>query len=86
MDDFYDLLSRCEAFQHLGALGPRFNAGDEVTGHAEIDVGLQQRAPDLAQGLVDVLVGQPTFAGQPVKYPGQPVRQVVKHCISPSAL
>ena len=53
--------------------------GDEVAHHRQRDVGLEQRDADLAQRLVDVLLGQHAAAAQPVEDAGEPVGQCVEH-------
>ncbi len=71
MDDFDYLLAWGEALQDLATLGPFLDGGHEVPGHPEINVGLQQGAAHLSQGLIDVLFGQAALAGQPVKDSGE---------------
>ena len=34
---------------------------DEVANHLDVDVGFEQREPDLAQGLIDVGFGNPAL-------------------------
>ena len=54
MDDFDDLLSRLDALNDFLADGLGFDALDKIARDLEIHVGLQQRQPDLAEGLTDV--------------------------------
>ena len=70
----------------LGALGAVLDAGDELAHHGQRDVGFQQRQPDLAGGGVDVGVGQPALAAQPLQRTGQPVGQRFKHAVQPNWL
>ncbi len=53
--------------QHLGADGARAHLVGERAHHLERDVGLEQRAADLAQGRVDVLLGQRAAARELVE-------------------
>ena len=42
------------------------DAGDDVADDADVDVGLEQRGADLLQDLVDVGLGQPALAADPL--------------------
>ena len=55
------------------------DALDERAGHADVDVGFEQRRADLAQGLVDVGVAQPTPAAQAAEDPLEAVGKGVEH-------
>ncbi len=54
-----DLLARVDAGQKVRLQHSLPNASDEVPGHPEVDVGLQQRHAHVAQGRVYVLLGEP---------------------------
>src|SRR5262249_43880248 len=57
VDDFDDLLAWLNALNDLLADRLLLDALDEITGDLEMDVGIQQRHPHLAQGLCDVGLG-----------------------------
>ena len=54
VDDLDDLLGRVEALEDLLADRPLADPLDEALGDLEVDVGLEQRAADLLERLVDV--------------------------------
>ena len=56
MDDLHDLLARREALQDLLAEGALAHLGDEALDDLEVDVGLEQREPDLAHRARDRLL------------------------------
>ena len=58
VDDLHHLLAGREALQHLGAERALAHARDEVLDHLEVDVGLEQREPDLAHRARDRLLVQ----------------------------
>ena len=63
VDDLDDLLAGREALRHVGAERARPHALDEVLDDLEVDVGLEQREPDLAHRARDrVLVELPAAA------------------------
>ena len=64
VDDLDDLLAGGEALQDLRADRPLADAGDEVLDDLEVDVGLEQRKPDLAHRGVDVGLADAAAAGQ----------------------
>ena len=53
--------------------------GDELADHGQRDVGLEQRDPDLADGRVDVRLGQPALAAQVLEGRGEPVGEGGEH-------
>ena len=67
VDDLHDHLPGRHRLQHLGADGARAHLVGERAHHLERDVGLEQRTADLAQGRVDVLLGQRAAARQLVE-------------------
>jgi hypothetical protein len=64
VDDLDDLLRRVERLRDLGAQRPLAHGGGELAHHRQRDVGVEQRAADLADGRVDVRLGQATLAAQ----------------------
>ncbi len=63
-DDPHDLLRGRQAAQDVLAHGPVAHAVDERLDDLEVDVGLEQRQPDLAQRGLDVGLGQARLAPQ----------------------
>ena len=79
VDDLDDLLAGVE---HLRSGGPDrlgADAGDDVAGDADVDVGLEQGGADLAQHLVDVGLGEPTLAAEAPDDAFEAVGQVLEH-------
>jgi hypothetical protein len=64
VDDLDDLLGRGEAPGHLLADRPLPHPANEVLDHPEIDVGFEQGEPHLAQGRVDLRLGQPPMPSE----------------------
>ncbi len=81
--DLDDLLARAQALLHVRAVRPFLDAGDELLHDLDVDVGLEQRQPDLAGDLVDVLLAQPAAAAQAredaVKTVGEGVEHVPRY-------
>ena len=73
MHDLHDLLARAEALQHLLAERPLPDLGDEALDDLEIDVGLEQREPDLTHRTRDRLLVQLAPAPQVAEGALQPV-------------
>ena len=63
-DDLDDLLPRRQAPEDRLVHRPVADAVDERLDDLEVDVGLEQRQPDLAQRRLDVLGRQPDLAAQ----------------------
>ena len=63
-DDLDDLLGGRQRGQHLLPEGLLLNVLDELLDHPEVNVGLQQGHPDLAQGALHVVDGELAFAAQ----------------------
>ena len=57
VDNLDDLLSRLDALDDLLAERLGLDPFDEVAGHLEIHIGLEQREPDLPQRVADVGLG-----------------------------
>ena len=83
MDDLYDLLARGDALQHLLARALGLHPLDELPGDPEMDVGCEERGPDLAQRSRHVLVGKLAHPAQVSQRGGEFVCQGFKHA-SPS--
>jgi hypothetical protein len=73
VDDLHHLLAGRQAVEHVRSHRPLLDAGDEILDDAEVDVGLEQREPDLAHRLVDVVLAQPALAAEAVERRAQPV-------------
>ena len=58
-DDLDDLLRRRQALEHVLVHRPIAHAIDERLDDLEVDVGFEQRQPDLAQRRLDGLLGEP---------------------------
>ena len=58
---------------------PLADARDEVLDDLEVDVGLEQREPDLAHGGVDVGFADPAAAGQVAERLAQSIAEGVEH-------
>ncbi len=69
MDDLDDLLARRHRFGDMLAGGLGLNRFDEITGHREADISLQQGHAHFAQGGGDIGIGQRALLRQPVKHP-----------------
>ena len=78
-DDLDDLLRRRQAAEHVLPHRPVANAVDERLDDLEVDVGLEQREPDLAQRRLDVLGRQPRLAAQRLEDVLQACAQGVEH-------
>ena len=70
---------RVERLGQLGADRGLADAGDDGAGDADVDVGLEQRRADLAEHLVDIAVGEPPLATEPLEDPLEPVGKRVEH-------
>ncbi len=77
-----DLLAGRQALrQRLGA-DPQSDAVAETPGHAELDIGLEERGADLLERLVEVLVADAALAAQAGGDPLQAVGEGVEHEVS----
>ena len=77
--DLDDLLTGVEALEHLLADGTLAHSGDEVLDDAEVDVRLEQRQAHLAQGGIDVRLGNAAAATQAAEDAAQSFGKIVKH-------
>ncbi len=59
--------------------GTLFDPLEEGLGHTEFDVGLEQAEPYLAQGRIDILLGQLGEAGESVPRLAKALRDRIKH-------
>lgn len=57
MEKFDDLLTGLDRFQNLFPHRSLFDPGDQILGHAEFHVSLQQRNTDFTQRIGDVFIG-----------------------------
>ena len=64
VDDLDDLLPRVQPGRQVGARCALADARDEILDDLEVDVGLEQRKADLAQGDVEVGLGDLCLAAQ----------------------
>ena len=64
LDDLHDLLAWRQALGHVRAERPLAHARDEVLHDLEVDVGLEQREPDLAHRARDRLLVQASLLAQ----------------------
>ncbi len=78
-DDLDDLLGRRKGGQDLLPHGLLPHGGREVLDDGEVDVGLEERGPDLLERLVDVELGQVAFAAQLLEDTLQPVGKGFEH-------
>ena len=78
-DDLDDLLRRRQAAEHVLLHRPVADAVDERLDDLEVDVGFEQRQPDLAQRRLDVLGRQPRFAPQGLEDVLQACAQGLEH-------
>ncbi len=63
-DDFDDLLGGIERGGDFGAEGLGADVVDDLAGDIEVDVGFEERGADLAEGVVDVFVGEGALAAE----------------------
>jgi hypothetical protein len=79
VDDLDDLLRRVQRLRDLGRQRPLPDGGGELADHRQRDVGVQQGAPDLADGRVDVRRREPTLAAQGLEGRREAVGQRREH-------
>ena len=68
-ENFDNLLTGFHGFEHLLAHGLLFHVGDELARHAVLHIGIQQSHAHIAQGILDVGLGnsaQPAYFAQGV--------------------
>ena len=82
VDDLDDLLAGRDRTDHLGPDGARPHLVGEGAHDLERHVGLEQRAADLAQRRVDVLLGQRAAARETVEDGGEFVGKAFEHVYS----
>ena len=73
------VLPRREALEHLLADGVRAHGRDEVLHDLKMNVGLEERDAHLAQGILDVLLGQLPAAAQALEDGIESCAQIVEH-------
>ena len=79
VDDLDDLLGRVERPADLRAGRPLAHGGGELLDDGQRDVGVDERHPDVSDGLVDVGLGEATLAAEVLEGPGQAVGEAVEH-------
>ena len=77
--DLDHLLGRRQALEHLLAERLLLDPGEELLDHPEVDVGFEQREPDLLQRRGEVLLGDPAFALQAAEDVLELVLQTFEH-------
>ncbi len=73
VDDLHDLLGRVERLTEARLHRPLAHGAGELLDDVEVDVGVEQRAPDLAHGAVDIGGGQPALAAEVRECLSEPV-------------
>ena len=79
VDDADHRLGRRQRLQHVLTDGPLANGGDEVLDDPEVDVRLEQRPANLSHRVVDICLGQATFAREPAERFCQSIGEGIKH-------
>ena len=79
MHDLDDLLSGIQRTRDLSGERSLLDRGAELAHHRQGDVGLEQGGADLPHRLIDVGLGQPTLAAEPLEGRGQSVGEGGKH-------
>ena len=79
VDDLHDLLAGSQALQHRLAERLLADAGDEVTDDGEVDVGFEQREPDLAHRTRDRLLVERSLLPEVAEGALQLVGEAVEH-------
>ena len=79
VDDLDDLLSRVEGLGDLLGQRPLAHPAGELADDGQGDVGVEQGAADLADGGVDVRLGQPPLAPQVLEGRGEAVGEGGEH-------
>ena len=85
LDDLDDLLRRRQRSEDFLAERFYLDVLDQLLDDAEVNVGLQQRHANLAQGGLHVCGGQLAFTAQALKHPLQFFGQIIEHESSISA-
>ncbi len=79
VDDVDDLLHRCEALRDVGSQRPLSHAGHELLDDLVVNVSLQQSEADLAQSLIEVLLGDGAATAQAAEYALELIGKGVEH-------
>ena len=79
IDEFDDLLAGIERLRRLDADRTLANARHQVAHDTDVHVGLEQRGADLLQDLVDVGLGEATFAADSLEDAVETVGEIVEH-------
>ncbi len=79
MDDLDHLLVRLDRTQHFLTDGAGFHVIDELLGHGQRHISLEQRNAHLAQHALDIALVQGAAFAEAVKNPAEAVGKAVKH-------
>ena len=79
--DLDNLLGRRQALEDFLPHGALAHRSHEILNHLEVDVRLKQHQTNLAQGLLDVVFGQVSFAAKLLKNTVEFFTQAVKHAL-----
>ena len=77
--DLHDLLAGRQALHHLGAERALLDPREELLDDLEVDVRLEQREADLAQSLLEVLLGEHAAPAEAAEDPLELVGERVEH-------
>ena len=81
VNDSNDLLTRIESTRASGTIGLLANLRRELADNGQCDVGIQECASNLADGLINIRLGQYTARTQLLKRRCQTIRQIREsHC------
>ncbi len=78
VDDLHDLLCRVEGLRDLVAERALAHSAGELLDDLEVDVGVEQRATDLANGAVDIRGAELAFAAQVLERIREAIGEVSK--------
>jgi len=78
-DDLHDLLPRRQALQDLFTRRLRPNAGEQRADDPDVHVGLEKSHPDLAEGPLEDLLGDPRLPAQGVEDASEAFGERVEH-------
>src|SRR5699024_7190574 len=79
VDDLDDLLGGVQCLGDLLPQGALAHTAGELADDGDRDVGVEQRAADLTDGLVDIRLGEAAMAAQPLERGCDAIGEVVEH-------
>jgi hypothetical protein len=79
MDDPDEDLPGCQAAQHIGAQCPLTDQSHEIADYRQGNVGLDKGAPDVANGILDIVVGESATATDLIENTPQAITQRIEH-------